>query len=226
MKLEQIVPWGRSHEEYTRMFALDAHDLQRSILGCGDGPASFNAELTAAGGSVVSADPIYAFGATALRGQIEAVSGTIMAQVVQNRQRYNWDLIPSPEALLDCRMQAMALFLSDYPQGRQSLRYLPAALPDLPFRPSTFQLVLCSHLLFSYSAHLDEEFHYRAIRAMLNVGREVRIYPLIALDGHPSPHLAPVCRRLQDDGYATHRIGVHYEFQRGAGEMLRIQPSP
>ena len=32
------------------MFDLSAADLGRRILGCGDGPASFNAELTAQGG--------------------------------------------------------------------------------------------------------------------------------------------------------------------------------
>ena len=49
MKLEQVVPWGRSLAEYRAMFALSEADLQRRILGCGDGPASFNAEMTAAG---------------------------------------------------------------------------------------------------------------------------------------------------------------------------------
>ena len=41
--LDQVVPWGRSFDEYRRMFALTDADLSRVILGCGDGPASFNA---------------------------------------------------------------------------------------------------------------------------------------------------------------------------------------
>lgn len=44
--LDQVVPWGRSFDEYVRMFALTDADLNRSILGCADGPAAFNAELT------------------------------------------------------------------------------------------------------------------------------------------------------------------------------------
>ena len=37
------------------MFALSSEDLRSRILGCADGPASFNAEATAAGFSVISA---------------------------------------------------------------------------------------------------------------------------------------------------------------------------
>jgi hypothetical protein len=43
MKLEKVVPFGRSLDEYLKMFALSASDLQQRILGVGDGPASFNA---------------------------------------------------------------------------------------------------------------------------------------------------------------------------------------
>ena len=48
--LEKVVPWGRSFAEYIRMFSLTEEDLEKRILGCGDGPASFNAELTKKGG--------------------------------------------------------------------------------------------------------------------------------------------------------------------------------
>ncbi len=44
--LDHVVPWGRSFEEYRAMFAIDDRDLDGGILGCGDGPASFNAEAT------------------------------------------------------------------------------------------------------------------------------------------------------------------------------------
>ena len=40
MKLEQVVPWGRSLWEYTHMFDLTGADLARTIVGVGDGPAS------------------------------------------------------------------------------------------------------------------------------------------------------------------------------------------
>ncbi len=61
--LEQIVPWGRSFGEYVRMFALTEADLEKRILGCGDGPASFNAAMFRRGRRVVSVDPLYGFSA-------------------------------------------------------------------------------------------------------------------------------------------------------------------
>jgi hypothetical protein len=41
MKLENVVPWGRSLTEYQAMFALSEEDLQKRILRCGDGPREF-----------------------------------------------------------------------------------------------------------------------------------------------------------------------------------------
>jgi hypothetical protein len=57
--LDQVIPWGRSFDEYRRMFAFEDADLGSQILGCADGPASFNAEATRRGAFVVSCDPIY-----------------------------------------------------------------------------------------------------------------------------------------------------------------------
>jgi hypothetical protein len=47
--LSDVVPWGRSFDEYQRMFVLSEDDLATTILGCADGPASFNAEATRRG---------------------------------------------------------------------------------------------------------------------------------------------------------------------------------
>ena len=60
--LEKIVPWGRSFDEYISMFSLSANDLKKKILGCGDGPASFNAELTKIGGIAVFDACFFRFG--------------------------------------------------------------------------------------------------------------------------------------------------------------------
>ncbi len=45
IKYSTVVPWGRSYNEYLDMFNLNKSDLGKKILGCGDGPASFNYEL-------------------------------------------------------------------------------------------------------------------------------------------------------------------------------------
>ena len=54
-----MVPWGRSLHEYRKMFALTPEDLRGRILDCGAGPASFNAEATAAGHRIASCNPLY-----------------------------------------------------------------------------------------------------------------------------------------------------------------------
>ena len=39
--LDRVVPWGRSFDEYRRMFGLPDKDLALRIIGCGDGPAAW-----------------------------------------------------------------------------------------------------------------------------------------------------------------------------------------
>ena len=74
------MPWGRSLAEYAAMFALREEDLERSILGCGDGTASFNAEVTAQGGKVLSVDPIYQFSADDIQQRIRRVYPGMLSQ--------------------------------------------------------------------------------------------------------------------------------------------------
>lgn len=54
MRLSEVVPWGRSLIEYKKMFSLSDSDLGKKILGCGDGPACFNSELSKVGGKIIS----------------------------------------------------------------------------------------------------------------------------------------------------------------------------
>ena len=155
MKLREIVPWGRSFDEYRRMFALDDGDLAGRILGCGDGPASFNAEATAAGYAVVSCDPIYAFTAEDIRRRVEETYDAVISQVRLHPERFVWDAFRDPDDLGRQRLAAMGRFLVDFERGKQEGRYVAASLPGLPFADGEFRLALVSHLLFLYSEHLD-----------------------------------------------------------------------
>lgn len=223
LKLKEIVPWGRSYDEYGRMFALSPEALAQPILGCGDGPASFNAVLTRAGGRVVSADPVYRYAAGEIRRRIDETAREVMEQVHRRLDRYEWTSIAGPEALYRTRMAAMETFLSDYEAGRRAGRYVPASLPDLPFPGNAFALALCSHLLFTYSAHLDGAFHQAAIEEMLRIAPEVRIFPLLTLDGQPSGHVDAVLATLSRQGHRASVEIVDYAFQRGGNQMLRIR---
>ena len=50
--LDQVILWGRSLDEYIRMFDLQPDELKLSILDCASGPASFNAEMARRGEKV------------------------------------------------------------------------------------------------------------------------------------------------------------------------------
>ncbi len=220
--LSQVVPWGRSFDEYCRMFALTDSDLAGRILGAADGPASFNAEATQRGMRVVSCDPIYAFSTSEIRNRIAATSADILDQTRQNHREFVWTSITSPEALLETRMHAMELFLADYAIGAAEGRYVTAELPSLPFEDGTFDLALCSHFLFLYSEQLGAPFHHAAIEELCRVAREVRIFPLLALGAIGSSLVAPIAGSFRQLGYTVSIEGVPYEFQRGANKMMRI----
>ena len=214
MQLQEIVPWGRSFEEYRRMFDLSGDDLSGRILGCGDGPASFNAEATAAGHAVVSCDPIYSFGGADIRCRVEETYEVVLSQVRLHPERFVWDFFRDAEDLGRSRLAAMDRFLGDFDQGKEQLRYISASLPRLPFADGEFRLALVSHLLFLYSEHLDTDFHIESILELLRVAGEVRIFPLLTLERQISTHIEPVVSALSAEGFSAEVVSVPYEFQR------------
>lgn len=225
-QLKDIVPWGRSFAEYVNMFALSDHDLNKRILGCGDGPAGFNAELTRRGGTVVSVDPLYAFTADDIASRIDETFDEVMQQTRKNEGEFVWEHIRSVDELGEVRMKAMREFLSDYPQGKIDGRYVPGSAPALDFPDDCFDLALSSHFLFLYSDHLDLAFHIDTIIELCRVSQEVRIFPLLQLGATPSPHVQPVTQHFSANGYEVAQVIVPYEFQRGGNRMLRIQRNP
>lgn len=220
--LDKVVPWGRSYAEYVSMVDLSESDLGLRILGCGDGPAAFNADLTRRGGRIVSIDPVYAFDPEQIRERISETSETVLAQLHQNRGDFVWDVIPSVEELGKLRRDAMETFLADFESGKRAGRYIPGELPLLPFAAGEFDLALSSHFLFLYSDHLSLEFHLQALREMLRVAREVRVFPLVTLANALTPHLTLVTEQLSNLGFGVEVRRVPYEFQRGGNEMLVI----
>lgn len=222
MSLDSIVPWGRSFDEYVRMFALTEDDQKLSILGCGDGPAAFNAVLSGRGGRVVSCDPAYRFSVGEIGGRIAETYDKVLAEVRKNRGDFVWDLLQLPEELGRVRMAAMQEFLADFEQGKTEGRYVAAELPILPFAAGEFDLALCSHLLFLYSERLSFEFHLASVRELCRVAREVRIFPLVDLAGERSPYVEAIAVELERSGCEADICWVPYEFQRGGNEMLKI----
>ena len=77
---------------------MTAGDLDKRILGCGDGPASFNTELTQLGGQDVSVDPLYQFSCEQIAAQVTATSALVLEQVRLNRHQFVWRQVDSSRA--------------------------------------------------------------------------------------------------------------------------------
>jgi len=222
-KLETVIPWGRSLDEYVRMFDLQPDELRLTLLDCAGGPASFNAEMTRQGYNVISCDPIYQFSATDIKRRIQEVYPRVIDGVKANRDNYLWQTIESPEELGEIRLSAMEEFIDDLSMGIEQGRYINAELPGLPFTTRQFSLAVCSHFLFSYSDLLSQGFHLLSIQELCRVANEVRIFPLVDISGDVSPHVSPVIRELNAQGYNVEIKQVAYEFQQGGNQMLQIR---
>ena len=224
MKLENIVPWGRNLEEYRKMFLLSSSNLNSKILGCGDGPSSFNQELNIKGVKHISVDPIYQFSKDEIQERIEETSLIVSEQLRLNKADFIWDDIKDVDELVQVRLSAMNTFLEDFVNGKEEGRYVYEELPKLSFEKNSFDLVLSSHFLFLYSNNFDLEFHKKSILQMCEISKdEVRIFPIVDLNNQKSIHLDPIIRILNDRGYETKIVKTNYEFQKGANQMLRIK---
>ncbi len=222
MKLNEVVPWGRTLEEYRLMFDLSQSDLSKQILGCGDGPASFNAEMTELGNSVISIDPVYEFSADQIKQRVQETYEPVISQVKQNSHQYIWKNFQDADALGQARLAAMERFLLDYEVGRIEKRYQYQSLPNLELADHQFELCLCSHLLFLYSEQLSLDFHLASMAELLRVAKEVRVFPLLKLDGEPSAYIETVIEQLSSQGFDVQVKSVDYEFQKGGNQMLQV----
>ncbi len=79
MKLNEVVPFGRSLDEYRLMFDLADSDLDKKLIGVADGPASVNAEMLALGKYYKSVDPLYNFNPEQIENRFEQVVDGVIA---------------------------------------------------------------------------------------------------------------------------------------------------
>lgn len=223
VELENVVPLGRSLKEYKLMFDLTDKDLDKQILGVADGIASFNAEMTELGKTVVSVDPIYNFEGKEIIEQFYNVIDSVVDQLKATEEDYIWDIFKSPDEYKEYRIQTLEKFIADYDLGKRENRYILGELPSLDFEDSSFDLALCAHLLFFYSEQLDYEFHLASVKEILRTANEVRIFPLLDVKSiNRSVHLDPIICELESEGLSVDLREVGYEMQRGGNMMLCI----
>lgn len=221
-KLNSVVPWGRNFDEYRTMFMLSNDDLSKKIAGFGDGPASFNFEATQKGFPVASFDPIYQFTREQIKRRIEEVRPTVMQQMAENSENYVWNDFKNLSDLEQRRMSAMNLFLEDYERGKSDGRYIYHELPQkTEFSDNSFDIGLSSHFLLMYTA-LGYDFHIQSISEMLRICREVRIFPILDLDGNSTELINSVIAHFRKNHTVEIRK-TNYEFQKGGNKLLVIQ---
>jgi hypothetical protein len=142
--------------------------------------------------------------------------------IERHPDRFTWDWYGSPQRRARLRALAARQFWDHFSQ--RPTAYLAAELPRLPFRDAGFDLVLCSHLLFTWSDRLDEQWHRAALDEMVRVSRaEVRVFPLVVQGtGEPVPFLSGLCNQMRASGLFVSVREVPYVFQHNANKMLVI----
>ena len=217
---------ARSADEYLAMFDLHLDELRSSrVLDCPGGAAAFTAACAQAGVAAVAVDPAYAAARAARVARARADAARGSAYVRAHADRYAWTFFADPDEHDRARSTAVERFADDVAVAPH--RYVAGELPALPFADGSFDLAVSSHLLFTYDDRLDLTFHVAAMREMLRVSTEVRVFPLLG-GGRTEGLLPAVTAALRADGVDVAIRQVGYELQRGGNEMLvaRIRPSP
>lgn len=216
---------ARSFEEYRDFFALGTRDLRGSILDCPGGASEFTARACGLGVDAIAVDPVYAepAGVVVRRALSELDRGSL--HTAAGHDRYVWDRFGDLAGHRRIRAASAERFAEDL--RRHPARYRAGSLPRLPFPERTFDLVLSSHLLFTYAGRLSLAFHLEALLELHRVARgEVRVFPLLDQGGHARPALlGDLLQALQVRRIPARIRQVPYEFQRGGNEMLVLGAS-
>lgn len=220
--LHEAVPWGRSLEEYDEIFAIRAIPHGARILDVAAGPASFAAEANAHGWRVTAADPLYGCSATAIFDRFDEARPSVMEQLSRNAKGYRWDRVGTLRDLETRRVETMRSFLKDF-RSHGGERYVEASLPKLPFADAAYDVALCSHFLFLNEATQGRAFTLASVEEMLRVAREIRLFPLVRMDGRSSRFLPHVLAFLERQGYGATTEAVDWHFQIGATHRLVVR---
>ena len=223
LDLERIVFIGRTFEEYLDMFLLSKEELQgKKILDCPAGACSFTAIGNKSGFDVTACDIAYYHSSEDLKNKgIQDIEHT-MERMQTAKNNYKWDYFGDVSGLKKHRLNALQDCSKDMKEFNE--RYIPVTLPSLPFDNEEFDILLSAHFLFMYADRLDEQFHLETLNELLRVTKEeVRIFPLVDLEGKRYEHLDKIISYLNDNGYTVEEVKVPYEFQINANSMLKIK---
>lgn len=223
LDLERVVFIGRTFEEYLDMFFLSEEELKgKKILDCPAGACSFTALGNKLGLDVTACDIAYDHSQEDLKNKGFQDVEHAMENMKKVRNNYIWDYFKDIEHLRKHRLSALEDCTDD--MVKSSERYVPVTLPFLPFKDKEFDILLSAHFLFMYADRLDYQFHINTINELLRVTKEeIRIFPLVDLEGKRYKHLDKLVSYLANNGCIVEEVQVPYEFQRNANSMLKIK---
>jgi hypothetical protein len=226
MDLPAVSFFGRTLAEYLQFFSLDPEALHgRAVLDVAAGPSSFAAEASRRGIDAVAVDPLYNRTITSLAAQVRQDYEKMFLQMRTKPRLFRFKSFSSFEAAESDRRAAAQRFLADFEGNLRHGRYVRGALPLLPFLDGAFDLVLCAHLMFVYSARFDFDWHLAACLELVRVSAgEVRIHPVCGADGKPYAEIKRLRAELSLQGVASEIVPVRYEFFAGSNSMLVLNP--
>ncbi|SDH86312.1 SAM-dependent methyltransferase [Alteribacillus bidgolensis] len=223
LDLERIVFIGRTFEEYLDMFSLSKEELKgKKILDCPAGACSFTAIGNRLGLDVTACDITYYYSGENLKNKGLRDIEHAMELMEKAKNNYIWDYFKDIEGLRKLRLSALKECANDIMESSE--RYVPVTLPYLPFKDAEFDILLSGHFLFMYADRLDYKFHIETLNELLRVTKEeIRIFPLVALEGQRYEHLDKLIIYLVNNGCTVEEVKVPYEFQTNANSMLKIK---
>ncbi|WP_078382763.1 SAM-dependent methyltransferase [Sutcliffiella halmapala] len=222
LELDKIIFIGRTFEEYLDMFSLAIEELRgKKILDCPGGACSFTAKGNKLGLDVIACDIAYYHSVEDLEDKGLLDIDHAMEHMEKAKDNYVWDYFKNIEGLKTQRLRALIECTKDRKEFRE--RYVPVSLPALPFKDMEFDILLSAHFLFTYADRLDFDFHKRTIMELLRVTKEeIRIFPLIDLEGNRYEHLDKIIDFPIRIGCKVEEVKVPYEFQLNGNSMLKI----
>jgi len=216
---DHTVFFGRTWEESVGMYSLSEEEMRgKRILDCPGGPDAMVIEGYDRDLNIIAVDPQYSDTAEVLeaRGHKE---------IVETLDQYQQDpeLAVDEKRLIEYKTQKLEA-LSSFIDAFRKLpeRFVTGSLPSLPFEDDAFDLTLSGHLLFVYASvevggmmthnELDLDFHIAAVRELVRVSRQVRIFPTWTVRKPPKrqAYVEPVIEAMASDGHDVKLIPAQW----------------
>ena len=129
------------------------------------------------------------------------------------KSNYIWDYFKDIEGLRKHRLSALEDCTDDMEESSE--RYVPVTLPSLPFKDAEFDILLSAHFLFMYADRLDYSFHITTLNELMRVTKEeIRIFPLVDLNGKRYEHLDKLISILLKMDIRSKNIKSHMNFKK------------